>query len=290
MGLLAFVLAAAPSAAPAPPAPPQAQPARIFDVTAAHGVDSGRAVGPTATFTPDTNPIYVWFQYEGLPAGTTITSVWYYLGTDTPTRIEQAAATTVQGANSGQFNLELAAGKAWPEGAYRVDLLVDGKVVAMGRFTVARAMPGVSPAEPARYTHPRAGFELSAPGGWTLNDQVSTADLRMTPAQGAGLMEITSGPTSTRLDPVSYAAGWESASVGPDKLLRRKRAGRPITVDGEAAYEGVYEGEGVLAKVVFVGFSTRFFVLTGVFKSDDYAPGEATFDRMAQSFRARRLP
>ncbi len=103
-------------------------------------------------------------------------------------------------------------------------------------------------------------------------------------------MEITSGPISTKLDPISYAAGWESNSVGPDKLLRLKRAGHPVTVDGENAYAGVYEGEGVLAKVVFVGIATRFFVMTGVFRGDDYARGEAIFDRMVQSFTARRTP
>jgi hypothetical protein len=63
-----------------------------------------------------------------------------------------------------------------------------------------------------------------------------------------------------------------------------------MTVDGENAYEGLYEGEGVLAKVVFVGISNRFYVMTGVFRSEDYPRGEAVFDWMAQSFRARRSP
>ena len=62
------------------------------------------------------------------------------------------------------------------------------------------------------------------------------------------------------------------------------------SVDGEAAYEGVYEGEGVLAEVLFVGIANRFFVMTGVFEIGDYAPGEVVFDRMVQSFRARRTP
>ncbi len=124
------------SPAQAPPAGQAAGAApRIFEVTAARSVAWGKPVGPAGTFTPDTNPIYVWFQYEGWPAGTKITSVWYYLDTVTPTRIEQATATTGQAASFGQFSLELASGKVWPEGAYRVDLLVDGPRPAWRRPT-----------------------------------------------------------------------------------------------------------------------------------------------------------
>ena len=123
---------------------------------------------------------------------------------------------------------------------------------------------------------------------WTLNDRVSPADVQIKPDQGDGLIEITSGPMSVRLDPVSYAAGWESRAVGPAQLLRTKRAGRAFNLDGEIAYEGGYEGEGVLAKVVFVGVSDRFYVLTGVFARDDFPRGEETFDRLVQSFRGQR--
>jgi hypothetical protein len=259
-------------------------------VTVARNVAWGKPVGPSEVFTPEINPIYVWFQYEGLPVGRTITSVWYYLDTVTPTQIEKAAVTIPATGNSANFSLELAPGKLWPAGAYRVDLLVDGKSMAEARFSIARVTPATPAAEPRPYTHPRAGFQLLVPQGWTANDQAPTADLQMKPEQGNGLMEITSGPISVKLDPVAYAAGWESNAVGPAKLLRTKRGGRTLSVDGEAAYEGVYEGEGVLAKVLFVGIANRFFVMTGVFESGDYARGEVVFDRMVQSFRARRTP
>lgn len=146
-----------------------------------------------------------------------------------------------------------------------------------------------SPAADRPYSHPRANFDVMVPAGWTLSEQAPPADLQMKTPAGDALMEITSGPTSVALDPVSYAAGWESHALGPDKLLRRKREGHPFRIndDRSRAYEGVYEGEAVLVKVVFVSLGDRFVVLTGVFAPDDFAKGEAIFDRMVLTLRTR---
>lgn len=261
---------------------------RVFDVTMARGVTSGQPVGAGDVFAPGTNPIYVWFRHEGIPAGTTITSRWYYLGASPPVAITEGTITAQPPQNWGQFNYELGQGKLWPSGPYRIDLLVGGALAAEARFTVASAAPVASPREEQPYIHPSAGFQLMAPAGWTLNDRLPHADLQMKPVQGEGLIEIVSAPTSIKLDPLSYAAGWESNAVGADKLLHIKRAGHPLQVDaGRApAYTGVYEGDGVLAKVLFVGLPDRFYVLTAVFKTDDFAQGESLFDRLVQSFRA----
>ncbi len=282
----------APGAAAQPAAqPPPARGPRLFDVTAARGVAQGRPVGPGGTFTSDTNPIYVWFRHEGLPAGTRVTCVWYYLETTPVMRIADADLTLDPPTDWGQFNMELPAGRPWPVGNYRVELLLAGRPAAEARFEIvanAAAAAPPAPAEPRLYRHPRAGFQILPPPGWTLDDHVSPADLQMKSAGGEGLMEITSGPTSTKLDAVSYAAGWESNAVGPDKLLHAKRAGRLLDVAGERAYEAVYEGDGVLAKVVFVGFADRFFVMTGVFRTEDFASGEPVFDRVVESFKPGR--
>jgi hypothetical protein len=262
-----------------------AQSPRLFDVTPAHGVSAGRPLEPGGVFTPGENPIYVWFRHEGCPDGATITSDWYYLGSDTPLHISEGRATVGKGADSGQFNLELAPGKRWPVGEYRVELRVDGVHAADARFRVVEA-------EPTRaasiYVHPSAGYQFEPPAGWTLDDRVSTADVQLKRADGNALMEITSGPVSARLDPVSYAAGWESQTVGPGRRLAAKRAGRAISLNGEIAYEAVYEGQGVLVKVVFVGFGDRFFVLTGVFAADDFGSGEPIFNEVARSLRRSR--
>lgn len=274
------------SAGHSTPAPLGQAGPRIFDVTPAHGVADGQPVQPGDVFTPDDNPIYVWFRQADCPAGATMTSDWFYLGAQPPLHISQGRATVGAAADSGQFNLELGPGKRWPLGNYRVELRVNGALAAEGRFRVAeREMP---PAARAVYTHPRAGYEFTPPTGWALHDSASPADVQMKPTDGDGLIEVASGAVSARLDPVSYAAGWESRAVGPGQLLLAKRAGRAFSLNGEMAYEGVYEGRGVLAKVVFVGLGSRFYVLTGVFPLDSFERGEPIVDQVALSLRGPR--
>jgi hypothetical protein len=99
------------------------------------------------------------------------------------------------------------------------------------------------------------------------------------------VIEVTSGPISDRLDPVSYAAGWESKSIGPGLPLVVKRAGGAFNLNGEMAYSAVYDGQGVRVKVVFVGVPSRFFVFTGVFAVDDFDRGVPVFDAVVQSLR-----
>jgi hypothetical protein len=63
-----------------------------------------------------------------------------------------------------------------------------------------------------------------------------------------------------------------------------KRAGRSVDLEGEVVYEGEYQGEGVLAKARFVRMSDRFYVFLGVFLRDDFGRGEATLNRLVQSW------
>jgi len=266
-----------PESPPAPALP--ARTGRIFNVTTAHDVGEQGPVRATDVFTPDTNAIVVWFRHEGLPPGTTITCDWFYEEPKPPLRITEARAAVGPSANSGHFSYELAPGKRWPAGRYRIELRVDNEVVAEARYRVQEA----GAARP--YVHPRHRYQIVPPAGWTMNDQVPTADVQMKSADGNALIEITSGPISERLDPVSYAAGWESKGVGPGQPLVAKRAGRAFNLNGEIAYAGIYTGQGVLVKVVFVGIPGRFFVCTGVFAADDFDRAVPAFDAVVQSLR-----
>ncbi len=266
---------------------PAQSPPRLFDVTMARGVSSGQPAGAGDVFAPGTNTIYVWFRHEGIAAGTDITSRWYYLGPSPPVAITEGTITTQPPGNWGQFSCELGPGKLWPSGPYRIDLLVGGPLAAEARFTVTGAASVGPRREDQPYVHPSGRFQLIVPAGWTLNDRSPSADLQMKPMQGDGLIEIVSGSTP-KLDPVSYAAGWESNAVGPDKLLKVKLAGHPIEVGAGRvpAYAGVYQGDGVQAKVLFVALPDHFYVMTAVFNTDDFAKGELLFDRLVHSFRA----
>jgi hypothetical protein len=111
-------------------------PLRLFDLTTAHGIVDDRPFRPAQVFAPRDNPIYVWFRAEGCTLGTTITSVWYYLETDPPLRFTEGEVVVNRLGDWGQFNFELAAGRRWPLGAYRIELRVGGVLMAETRFRV----------------------------------------------------------------------------------------------------------------------------------------------------------
>jgi hypothetical protein len=256
---------------------------RLYDITVAAGIQDGRPAGVARAFRPGTNPIFVWFRHEGLAPGAQITSVWYYLEPAEPLRIADTSVTIQSPADWGQFNLQLGPGKQWPLGQYRVTVLVEGKPLAEARFEITLATGPAGRAEARVHVSQRGSFRVAVPTGWTLRDDLPHADAQMKTEPGDGLIEITSGPTSIRLDPISYAAGWESVSLGSGRL-RTKRGGRQTTVAGEPAYEGLYEGEGVLARVAFVGSPNRFFVLTGVFPAKEFERLEPAFDDVLKTF------
>jgi hypothetical protein len=283
LSLLAAVAAIAHAASSIAFAQPAQAAPRLYDVTVAAGVQGGRPAGVASAFRPGTNPIFVWFRHEGLAAGADVRSVWYYLEPAEPLRIGEAAVTIQPPADWAEFSLELAREKQWPLGRYRVDLLVAGTAIAEARFEITLAARPADVVDGPVHTSARGAFRVAVPRGWILRDDLPHADIQMKAPAGDGLIEIASGPTSTRLDPISYAAGWESVSLGGARL-RAKRGGRQTALAGEPAYEGLYEGEGVLARVAFVGSPTRFFVLTGIFPAKDFDRLETAFDEVLKSF------
>lgn len=273
--------AAAPPAALRPPA------GRIVAATAAHGIAWGGPVDPTGVFDPDVNPIYIWFRHEGFAAGASVSSVWFFEG-EPPRRIAGASIAIRPPGDWGQFSHELAPGKRWRIGNYRVELRLGETILTEVRFKVAEAAPSaLAPAKPpASYTHPRFGFTVMVPEGWSIDESAKDSTV-LKRADGNGLIEITTGPTSVALDPVSYAAGWESVSVGPGKRLLARRDERLVTVDGDRAFEGTYDGDGVSVRVVFLGKPDRFFVFTAVAPRDDRGSVFETFERLLASFAPR---
>jgi len=90
--------------------------ARLVDVTTARGVFDGAPVGVTDVFSPDA------------PAG-------YDDGSPRP--FARGSVVVTSDEDYGEFHCELPAGRRWRTGAYRVDLLIDGNVLAQAQFTVA---------------------------------------------------------------------------------------------------------------------------------------------------------
>lgn len=123
----------------------------LFGFQPAHGIDNGKPLRPTSVFAPDSNPIYVWFRVKGHTIPMTLQSIWHYLngGAD---RIIGKSEITVRPEHAwADFNYELAAGKRWPKGMYRVDILRAGTVITSVSYRVeerpasAKAAPAASP-------------------------------------------------------------------------------------------------------------------------------------------------
>jgi hypothetical protein len=110
---------------------------RVFDVTTAHGVFDGTPWLPAEVFRPDEMPIYVWFRCDGCAVGTVIGSSWFYLDSDPPVRFAHGSVTVETAEDFGEFHCELAPGKRWPIGAYRIELRIDEVRMADVSFRVA---------------------------------------------------------------------------------------------------------------------------------------------------------
>jgi len=277
---MVLALAGPASAATAGGAAPQAESVRLFDATAARGVAEGRPVGATDVFTPDAGPIFIWFRFAGLPPGARLQATWRYLEMEAPHEIGSAEAVVRPGADWADFSLELAPGRPWPEGGYRVDLSANGGVLHAVRFRVGAADPPVGAGR-----HQDAAFTMDLPSGWAAVRPPDPASARFLSPAGDAFIEVTYGAVSHLLDPVSYAAGWESVSVGPGARLQSRLSGRVVQIDGTPAYEGTYDGGEVLVRVVFVARPDRFFVITGVFAREAFPAGVGLFERAVGSFR-----
>jgi hypothetical protein len=142
----AYLAASGPQTAQAPPE------IRLSDATPARGVKDGRPVGPGATFTPDVNPIYVWFRLEGVTAATKLRQVWHYLGAGADRTIGEGDFTAPAGAKWADVKFTLAEGKRWPLGEYRVEIFSGDRRLLAVPFRVSdeKAQPRIVEARPVR--------------------------------------------------------------------------------------------------------------------------------------------
>lgn len=108
----------------------------LSDVVTALDVRHGQAIGITDQFTPEANPIFVWFRVAGVAMGTSLASRWWYLGDRGPVVVGTGDTLVKPGSDHGAFSLEHAPGTRWPAGAYRVEILAGGAVIGVAPFTV----------------------------------------------------------------------------------------------------------------------------------------------------------
>ena len=117
---------------------PAPSPGRLSNIVTARAVRNGVAIDITDRFTPDVNPIHVWFRVSGFGFGTTLLSKWTYLGGQQPLVIGTADVVLEPANDWATFNYELAPGKRWPAGEYLVEILLGNSVVGRTTFEVIR--------------------------------------------------------------------------------------------------------------------------------------------------------
>jgi len=293
-------------------------------IVVARGVTDGRPVDPGSVFPADAK-IFITFRHNGLAEGTEIQSVWYRTDDAGPLIVGEVS-TTIRG-QSGTADLSLAPRLAsWKEGAYHVVLMIDAQEAGTAHFSIASRSgatapavsapaplaspppvavaakpstgfvftPAPSTASPAPTVAPsaagaraRSGFSATPPDGWTIDASVAGVEMRMTPARGDGVIDVSSSALAPGADAMAMAAAWEAAAVGRGKTFTVRLRSDQLTIAGQRAYVAVYAGPASYCKVVFIPTNTGGVIVTGTFAIANFSAGEQQFDRMISSATLR---
>ncbi|MBI4800236.1 MAG: hypothetical protein HY794_16215 [Desulfarculus sp.] len=123
--------------APTGQAPPAGQEPQVYDLRMATGIGEQGPTGVSQVFAPETQRIYVWFRFRGLPAGSELRSEWFFSDhgqmkklTETATKVQDPAIAW------GQFNLSINPGSKFPAGQYRVDIYLGRQLQGSAFFQV----------------------------------------------------------------------------------------------------------------------------------------------------------
>jgi uncharacterized RDD family membrane protein YckC len=110
--------------------------------TLARGVTSDfRPVDPTTRFAPTQESFFFTFEYSNVEPGSEFRAVWYAVDVGSAAErnavIDEITRTAPNRNGSGSFSLRRSAAQ-WPVGEYKVELYLDGELVAEAPFSVAR--------------------------------------------------------------------------------------------------------------------------------------------------------
>jgi hypothetical protein len=120
--------------------PAALQGVEVYRIMTSSSHPSESPQGVSDTFSLDKNHIYCFFKLRGVKAGSAISSVWYFLGIDSPAKIAEITVIS-KGGDSAQFEVMRDSNcneeaKRMPPGKYRIDILIDGKKEAQTYFRV----------------------------------------------------------------------------------------------------------------------------------------------------------
>jgi hypothetical protein len=100
-----------------------------------------RPVDPTTRFAPTQESFFLTFTYSDVEPGAEFRAVWYAVdvgsAAEPNSEIDEVTATAPNRDGSGSFSLRRSSAQ-WPVGQYKVELYLDGELVAEVPFSVAR--------------------------------------------------------------------------------------------------------------------------------------------------------
>ncbi|MCX5812990.1 MAG: hypothetical protein NT178_10660 [Proteobacteria bacterium] len=109
----------------------------VKEIVFATGVRDGKPVGVAGSFSPDTNPIYMWVRLDRTGLQGKIKSAWYFLSQKDPFFMGGEEINLNPNNNWAEFNYTLAPGKRWPTGEYKVVVSSGSKEIVAGSFRIA---------------------------------------------------------------------------------------------------------------------------------------------------------
>ncbi|HYL79368.1 MAG TPA: hypothetical protein VEU07_01065 [Candidatus Acidoferrum sp.] len=133
-----LVLPGQSAAAPTSAAPPASSSgAQITQAQLTTQVAFGRPIDTVTRLTPTQTTVHAWFAYTGATPGTQVTGRVVLLAPAGEIEARTAAATMTKPADSGSLSFSVGP-DPWPEGRYRVDLILPGLPPRSLSFEVAR--------------------------------------------------------------------------------------------------------------------------------------------------------
>jgi hypothetical protein len=124
---------------PTPGAPTLATDSPFTNLRLAHGIsDDNQPVDIGTSFSPGTNPVYLFFDYEGIKPGT----AWAHRWTWADTELEAYQDSWSAGyKSSGRAWVYFNPSDGFQPGPYKVTLEVDGQTVATATFIIKPNQP-----------------------------------------------------------------------------------------------------------------------------------------------------
>ncbi len=133
------------------------------------------------------------------------------------------------------------------------------------------------------YTHPSKGFTLYIPNSAVLNEREPPVDITLNSRQGWG-MTIQSAPANPSLTIEDLAARLETKYLGEQKTWSQKIQGTRRIFKGYEAYDSIYDGSGMRARVVIIRSPSFDYVLMFIAPSDLYISTANEFESILLSF------